>query len=346
MVGLRVYALALAVVAACLAAGAFAGVAEAHGPIAPIATSYLAKVGQLPAGVEAKVIDGDQRLWLRVSPSETVVVLDYRGAPYVRFSRSGVAVNQNSAMYYFNQTPAEVPPANLGPATPPNWSSAGAGHEYSWHDGRLHALATVAITPGAAYVGRWSIPLRVNGRRSAIAGGLWHAADPSLVWFWPIIVLILCTLAARRVNRPELDIRIARLLSMAALVAVAVAGVGRELHGRPTVSALQLITLAIVVAFVVWASRQLLWQRGTYLTFFAVGFVAIWEGVNLIPTLLNGFVLVAVPAFLARAACVVCLGCGVGLLVIPSRLIGDFEPDDAEGDEYEGEDSALWESRA
>jgi hypothetical protein len=344
MVGLRWCALTLALAAAWLAAEAFPGVAEAHGPIAPIATSYRAKVSRLPAGVDAKVVDGDQRLWVRVAPSETVVVLDYRGAPYLRFLRSGVTVNRNSAMYYYNQTPAEVPPANLGPATPPKWSSATGGNEYSWHDGRLHALAAVAITPGAAYVGRWSIPLRVNGRPSVIAGGLWHAEDPSLAWFWPIIVLILCSLAARRVNRPELDIRVARLLSIAALAAIAVAVVGRELHGRPTVTVFQLVTLAIVAGFVVWASRQLMLRRATYLTFFAVGFVAIWEGANLIPTLLNGFVLAAVPAFLARAACVVCLGCGVGLLVIPSRLAGGSEREDTKRDEYEDEDSVLWES--
>ncbi len=342
MVGLRGYALGLAVLIACLVAGAWPGVAEAHGPIAPIATSYLAKVGQVPAGVQANVLDGDQRLWLRVSRNETVVVLDYRGAPYLRFSSSGVSVNQNSAMYYFNQTPAEVPPANLGPGTAPTWSSISQSHDYNWHDGRLHALATVAITPGAAYVGRWSVPLRVNGRPSVIAGGLWHADDPSLVWFWPIIVLILCSLAARRVNRPELDIRVARLLSTAALAGIAVAGVGRELHGRPTVSVFQGITLAIVIAFVAWASRQLLLRRSTYLTFFAVGFVAIWEGANLIPTLLNGFSLAAVPAFPARVACVVCLGCGIGLLIIPARLVGESEPDDAEGEGHAAEDSVLW----
>ena len=141
------------------------GVADAHGPVAPIATSYLARIGQLPAGAEAKVIDGDQRLGLRVSPTETVVVLDYRGAPYLRFSPAGVVVNRNSAMFYFNETPAEIPPSGLGPATPAKWSRASGGHEYSWHDGRLHALAAVAIAPGTAYVGRWSIPVRVNAVR-------------------------------------------------------------------------------------------------------------------------------------------------------------------------------------
>jgi hypothetical protein len=339
----RIAALTFAVV--CVALGALPALAEAHGPVAPIATSYLARVAQIPAGVEAKVVDGDQRLWLRVASGETVVVLDYRGAPYLRFSRSKVAVNRNSAMYYFNQTPAEVPPSGLGSGTPPKWSNASGGHAYSWHDGRLHALATVAIAPGTAFVGRWSIPVRVNGGPSLIAGGLWHADDPSLVWFWPIVVLVACVLAARRVNQPELDLQLARALSVAALVGTGVAAAGRELHGRPGVSVFQMLTLAVIGAFVAWASRRLLLRRAGYLTYFAIGFVAIWEGANLIPALLNGFVLAATPAFVTRAACVVCLGCGIGLFLIASRLVG--EPDaqeELDGDEYE--DAMLRESRA
>src|SRR5690242_20478773 len=70
--------------------------AEAHGPVAPVASSYFAKPLQVPPGLEAKVVDGDLRMWLRVPPNETVVVLDYRGAPYLRFSPAGVAVNHNS----------------------------------------------------------------------------------------------------------------------------------------------------------------------------------------------------------------------------------------------------------
>ena len=128
--------------------------AQAHGPVAPVASSYLAKIGRVPAGLDAQVVDGDQRMWLRVTSSATVVVLDYRGAPYLRFSNAGVEVNQNSAMYYLNQTPvALTPPTNLGPRTPAHWQRVTAGHDYGWHDGRLHALAAIALTPGTSFVG-------------------------------------------------------------------------------------------------------------------------------------------------------------------------------------------------
>ncbi len=101
--------LLIVLVASFVTAGPFAPPAAAHGPVAPIASSYLARVGSVPAGVEAKVVDGDQRMWLQVRRGLTLTVLDYRGAPYLRFSSSGVEVNENSAMYYLNQTPAPVP---------------------------------------------------------------------------------------------------------------------------------------------------------------------------------------------------------------------------------------------
>ena len=40
-----------------------------------------------------------------------MVVLDYQGAPYLRFTPGGVEVNTASAMYYLNQVPAQTPPA-------------------------------------------------------------------------------------------------------------------------------------------------------------------------------------------------------------------------------------------
>jgi hypothetical protein len=316
--GQRVAAPAVIVAGALMA---IPGAAIAHGPVAPVASSYLARVGTVPAGLDAKVVDGDQRIWLRASPRETVIVLDYRGAPYLRFSRAGVAVNDNSAMYYLNQTPvAQTPPANLTRATPPSWQRVTGSHDYGWHDGRLHALATVALVPGVSYVGRWSIPLLVDGRPSSVSGGVWHAGDPSIVWFWPILVLLACVLAAVRVRRPALDFAVARAVSVVALSATAAAGIGLELHGRPNVSAFQLVQLAAIVAFVGWGFAAVLARRPGWFAFFLISWAALWAGFEILPALLNGFVLIALPAFVARVTAVLCLGCGASLLLLVARL--------------------------
>ena len=313
---------ALAVVAAALIAGALMPArALAHGPVAPVASSYLARLGHVPAGLDAKVVDGDQRMWLRVPPTEPVVVLDYRGAPYLRFTSAGVQVNQNSSMYYLNRTPVALPvPANLTQSTPPKWQHASGGHDYTWHDGRLHALAAVALTPGKSFVGTWRVPLLIDGRPGAVSGGLWHAASPSLVWFWPIAVLLLCVLAAWRVRAPSLDARVARALGIASLLAIGTGAVGQQLHGHPAVTVVQLIELTVLLAFVAWGLARTAFGAPGYFTYVVIGFVAIYQGAVLIPTLLDGFVLIALPAFVARAASVLCLGAGLSLLVLGFRL--------------------------
>jgi hypothetical protein len=327
---------------------AFPGVAQAHGPVAPVALDYLARVDHPPAGLVAKAVDGDQRMWLQALASETVVVLDYQGAPYLRFGHSGVEVNESSAMYYLNQTPvAAVPPPGLGPGTPPKWVRVSTGHEYGWHDGRLHALATVALPRGASFVGRWKVPIVLDGRRSAISGGLWHANRPSIVWFWPIVVLVACVIAAWRVRRPALDRWTARLLAVGVLAAVTAGAAGQGLRGRPSVSAFHLVELGIILAFVLWALVRVLAQRAGYFTYFAIGIVGLWQGLELVPTLLYGFVLIALPAAVARVATVLALGAGVGLVLMGFRLAGQGWASSGESGrrsaELEGEDDSAWE---
>jgi hypothetical protein len=314
---------------AALAAGPLAGAAGAHGLSAPNATSYVAKVTRVPGSVHAAVVDGDLRLWLRVTPDETVIVRDYRGAPYVRFSRSGVAVNERSAMFYLNLNPPLNPPVRLSATTPPKWRTVSGGHEYSWRDGRLEALSTVALPPsattGTAYVGRWVVPLLIDGRSTALSGGVWHVADPSIAWLWPIVVLVLCVLAAWRLRRPDLDERIARVLAIGALVAIGVGAWGRQLHGRPLVSTGQVALLALVLALVACALTWTVLGKAGYFTYLAVSIAALGGDFELVPTLLHGSVLMAEPAFLARVAAVVCAGCGAGLLVLAIR-VGEHPP--------------------
>jgi hypothetical protein len=187
----------------------------------------------------------------------------------------------------------------------------------------------------------------VDGRSTAISGGLWHAPAPSIVWFWPIVVLLLCVLAAWRVRRPEVDRRVAAMLGFAALAAILVAGLGRQLHGRPSVSVFQLVELAAILAFVIWALIRIGRRRAGAFTYFGIALVALWEGFGLIPTLTNGFVLIALPAFVARAAAVVALGTAAGLILLMFRLYDLQAEPEADGHgpaaELEGQDEDAWE---
>ena len=351
LVSRRLAIAALGWVAAASAVwAAIPATAGAHGPIAPIASSYLAKPDQVPDGFDAKVVDGDQRMWLRAPSAQTVLVLDYRGAPYLRFTPAGIDVNRNSEMYYLNQTPvAQTPPANLTASTAADWRRVSGAHDYEWHDGRLHALATVAVTPGKALLGRWTIPVRINGRATAISGVLLRADNPSIVWFWPIAVLVACVLAAWRVRSNELDARLARVLGTVALLAIAAGAAGHQLHGRPGVGVfsmvvLSMVELAAIVALVGWGLQRVLSGRAGYFTYFAIAFFAIAEGLALVPTLFHGFALTALPAFVMRSLSVVCLGTGIGLLPLAFRMAAqaDTASFESEYDEEE-EDDGAWE---
>jgi hypothetical protein len=328
----------------------YPAMAAAHGPVDPAASAYLAKVGHTPAGIEAKAIDGDQRMWMRVSGPALVVVLDYQGAPYLRFSHGRVEVNVNSAMYYLNQVPVETPPPGTGAHTPVRWRPVATGGTYGWHDGRLHALASTALAPGATDVGRWTVPLSVNGARAVVSGELLHAGAPSIVWFWPILVALACVFAGLRVRRPALDLRLGRGLALVALAAFVLAGLGQQLHGRPDVSIGQLIVLALVVGFAAWALQRVARRRHGWITLFLIAVAAIWEGASLIAVLLDGFVLLALPAFVARAAVVTCLASGAALVPIVFRIAerpdrprspGETSPVE---EELDWEDEPAWES--
>src|ERR1700733_5609433 len=207
--------------------------AQAHGPVDPSGSTYLARITHVPAGLEAQPIDGALRLWMRAPPSLNVYVIDYRGAPYLHFERDGVWVNENSAMYFLNQIPPVTPSTELGPDTRPDWHRVTTGHTYVWHDGRLHAGATQSRLPGSRFAGDWSVPLRIDGAAATIRGGLYYAPPPSPVWFWPVAVLLGCVLAGGRLRRPELDLRLARIGGGLALTGFVVASIGGRLRGRP-----------------------------------------------------------------------------------------------------------------
>lgn len=317
-----------------LLALALPDLANAHGPTAPIATSYIARIEHAPAGVQAKVVDGDQKMWLRVVAHVTVVVIDYRGVPYLRLSQNGVAVNRRSAMYYLNLVPSTAPPFDL--SGPPDWQRVSGADEYTWHDGRLHALAAVALTPGTRYVGRWRIPLVLGSLPAAIGGGLWYSPAPSIVWFWPIAVLVLCMLAGWRLRRPRLDRLMARAISFAGLAAICAGTIGRELYGRPGVSAFQVIVLVLVLAFVAAATAWLVSGRIGFVSLLVIGAAALWAGLDFLPVLLHGFVLSAIPAGLMRVCTVVCLGVSVSVWWLGFNL-GGQEDADAHGPADTGE---------
>jgi hypothetical protein len=298
--------------------------ASAHGSGTPSATNFLARIAHTPDGLQAKVVDGDVRMWLGVPSDRTVTVLDTTGAPYLRFSPAGIAVNLNSAIYYLSQNPPLAPPRGITSKTPPRWVSVSAGHSYRWVDERLQALALVARAPGVSRVGTWRIPLLIDGRITAITGGLWYRGPPTLVWFWPILVLLMCVLAALRLRRPQLNLSVAHAVTGLTLLGIGVGALARGLHGRPGLSASALILCALILMLVAGAASLLRTGSGEAFTYALIAVGGLSVAGTLIPTLFHGYVLLAVPGFIARTATVVCIGGGVGLIVMLGQVVRAF----------------------
>jgi hypothetical protein len=294
--------------------------ALADGPVDPVATNYVARVSHVPAGVQAKVIDGYLQLWLKVDPSETVVVLDQVGAPWLRFNHSGVYVNHNSLLYYISQTPVEaIPPAKITAKTPPDWVKVSSGHTWMWRDGRLQAFARQTLTPGSNYAGPWSIAMRVNGAAAKVSGGLYFQPHPSIIWFWPVAVILLCVIAAWRLRSDRLDRRLVTGLTQILLLALGVISLARLLHGRPYVSPVQIVEFIFAAAAIL--AGAVIFARGRFPAAipFIVAFVALWAGLTFLPILTHQYALLILPNWLNRATTVLLLGGGLSLVLMAMR---------------------------
>jgi hypothetical protein len=301
--------------------------AAADGPVAPTATNYLARVTDAPAGIDAQVVNAYLNLWVRVPARSRVTIVDFRGAPWVRFTPDGVAINRNSQEYYLSQVPVPaVPPKGLTRATPPAWIHVSSGHVYAWREGRLHALATIALAPGQRYVGSWRIPVIVNGHDGVIRGSVLHTGPPSIVWFWPVLVLLGCALAAWRLRSPELDRRLSVWLAVVLLALVAVGMGGKYLHGSPSVNVGNVVLLLVTLLVLGAVADRLIARRFGAPPLLVTAVIALWAGVTLLPVLTHGYALVALPILVVRVIAVALLGGALSLALFAVRMLDRATP--------------------
>ncbi len=193
-----------AVLSGLLAALVLPGTAAAHvAPGAPVATDFSARIrGLVPPAeaVRAAIVDGDRQLSLRVGPTMSVTIPGALGEPLLRFSPEGVFVNRRSVTAQSDRIAA----ADLRPVAsaqaPPLWGRLTTAHTYRWHEHRLHALEPLAAGRASeADLGRWSVPLVIDGRRYALMGTLRYR-PPGATWAWIAgacgIAVLTCALVA------------------------------------------------------------------------------------------------------------------------------------------------------
>jgi hypothetical protein len=298
-----------------LAALAAPGVASAHGRAAPVATNFEARITSHDA-VAAKVVDGDQMLWLRANPGQTVLVPGAAGEPLLRFDPRGVFVNLRSLTAQADR----IDRFDLRPLAnaQPLWRRLTRGRAFAWHEHRLHALEPLARGRSSpARLGSWSVPLVVDGRRRVLAGVLDYR-PPGRTWLWLSLTCGLALAASAAALRSG---RTAVALALAATPVIWAVRIARELYGRPGVGVVGYLEVIGTSAVGVWILYGLLSRTGEVRVFTALltGLGGLYQGLTMLSVLTHAIALTLLPTTIARVLVLACLGLGAGALVGGAR---------------------------
>ena len=192
------------VVAALLAAVLLPPGAEAHfGTGKKGYRSRIVAVKPHEAGLELKILYGDDQIWLDNKTGKTIVIRGYGGEPYLRFGHNGIYVNGNSPAVYLNQDryARSTVPKSAKPTAQPKWQKLAGGELWAWHDHRIHYMS---LTPPKLiqdeprkphHVFDWKVPATANGKPFLITGSLDYKPPPKNSF--PVgLAIVLATLIA------------------------------------------------------------------------------------------------------------------------------------------------------
>jgi hypothetical protein len=270
-----------------IAALAGAGPASAHTRAPTVALDVRLRVTGTPAGVHAEVLDGDRALRLRVDRPVRVVVQGLVGEPVLRFGPDGVWVNRASPTAEGDR----LTQAGTG------WKRLGSAPALTWHDHRL------APPRGLGSTARWTLPLTVDGRRTALRGEFLRAARPEP---WPWLAATVAAMAAvgavwryARIRRRAAATGLAATAALAALTASAAFATGDPIARAG--KWLDVAAAGALALVALWALSIRRWSvRGWVTTL--VGAVAAAIGLGSLSVFWHGFVISSLPASLARLA--------------------------------------------
>jgi hypothetical protein len=187
------------------------------------------------------------------------------------------------------------------------WLPVTQARTFAWADTR--AWAPSSALHGRAAV-RWSVPILVDGRRSAVSGELTHVSQPTL---WPWLLLAALPLLAAVVAVRRRHWLWACACGLAALAGLGtLADLGGFATGGVPVSPDRWVLFAVEVALTVVAIGFLIRPRARLVAVAAIAAFAVLQSLSEVAVFRHGVVVSGLPASAVRAAAALALGAGLG----------------------------------
>jgi hypothetical protein len=289
-------------------------------------TSVVQRMDPVTPGLSVKIIGGDSFLDVKADPGHEVIVFAYatqgHGEPFLRIRADGVVEENQQSEYTYRirdrYANVDVPP-NLNPNGPPEWKQVGSGHEFAWHDHRVHWMSPdrkPGIKPGDV-VQTWQVDMTFDGTPVSVDGVVLLAQPISPVpWFAAAAAIAIAIVVLGR-GRSTL------VAAVAVLVAAAGATIGGwEEHvavpaqaGGTALSYVVPLVALIAAAVAVAVHRKPL---GVVATLLAVAALAGWAILRF-SVLLEPVLPTALSFNLDRAGTVLAIGASVAAALLAVR---------------------------
>jgi hypothetical protein len=332
--------------------GVAAPPASAHSVSGQSATNFhttLRSVNPPVPGLEVAVVEAGSRLEVENRTGQELVVLGYKGEPYLRIGPDGVFENKLSPTTYISRSrkggtpPPEAEQAKVGDT---DWEKVSSEPIARWHDHRIHWMGNpsgppeVRNDPGKRHVikmnrddPQWSVPMRIGAQEIAAKGDLVWVPGPSpLPWFALIVAALAVVVVVGR--RESWGAGLAAVTAVLLAVDVfhvvglglANAGdLGYRLTKSITQSPYQPLAWAVGILAIIWLRRGR--AEGLSLAAVAGLQIAFLGGVADLSNLSRSEVPFGFAADLARLAVALSVGLGIGLAVVAAlRAAGVFGP--------------------